>query len=68
MSLVMKARIELDRQCRTPAEESGLDVEDITVADIAYPRVTIKAMDVFQQQLVWLHLGRPGSFAVCEGW
>ena len=57
MSLVLKAHIELDRQCRTQAEEAGLDVENITVADIAYPLVTKRVMDVFQQQLIHVHNG-----------
>ena len=47
----MKAHIEVDRQCHTQAEEAGLDVENITVADIAYPLVTKRVLDVFQQHV-----------------
>ena len=40
MLLVLKAHKELDNQCRFQAESAGLEVENLSVADIAYPLVT----------------------------
>ena len=36
---------------------AGMKVDDITVADVAYPLITKKIMGVFQQQLVHLRNG-----------
>ena len=52
MVLVLKVHRELDSQCRAQAEASGMEVENLTVADIAYPLVTKRLVAVFQQQLV----------------
>ena len=38
---------------------AGMKVDDITVADVAYPLITKKIMGVFQQQLEMLHFGQP---------
>ena len=51
MVLVLKAHRELDSQCRAQAEAAGMEVENLTVADIAYPLVTKRVVGVFQQQL-----------------
>lgn len=40
MLLVLKAHKELDHHCRVQAEAAGMRVEDVTVADVAYPLVT----------------------------
>ena len=40
MLLVLKAHKELDNQCRSQAESAELEVENLSVADIAYPLVT----------------------------
>ena len=57
MVLVLKAHRELDRQCRTQAEAAGMEVDNLTVADIAYPLVTKRLMGVFQLQLVHVRNG-----------
>ena len=57
MVLVMKAHRELDIQCRNQAKAAGLEVEGLTVADIAYPLVTKRLTGVFQQQLVHVQNG-----------
>ena len=57
MVLVLKAHRELDSQCRAQAEASGMEVENLTVADIAYPLVTKRLVAVFQQQLVHVRNG-----------
>ena len=56
--LVLKAHKELDRQCRSQTEAAGMEVDNITVADIAYyPLVTKRMIGVFQQQLVHVRNG-----------
>ena len=57
MVLVLKAHRELDSQCRTQAEAAGLEVDNHTVADVAYPLVTKRLMGVFQQQIAHVHNG-----------
>ena len=52
MVMVLNAHRELDRQCRMQAEAAGMEVENLTVADVAYPLVTNRVMSVFQQQLI----------------
>ena len=52
MILVLKAHQELDNQCRTQAEAAGMDISNLTVADVAYPLITKRVTAVFQQQLV----------------
>ena len=52
MILVLKAHREIDSQCRSQAEAAGLEVDNLTVADIAYPFITKRVICVFQQQLV----------------
>ena len=47
MLLVLKAHKELDNQCRSQAEFAGLEVENLSVADIAYPLVTKSDRSVF---------------------
>ena len=56
MVLVLKAHRELDWQCRTQAEAAGMEVDNLTVADVAYPLVTKRLMGVFQQQLVHVRI------------
>ena len=51
------AHRELDIQCRNQAKAAGLEVEDLTVADIAYPLVTKRLTGVYQQQLVHIRNG-----------
>ena len=57
MVLVLKAHRELDSQCRSQAEAAGMEVNNLTVADVAYPLVTKRLMGVFQQQLVHVRNG-----------
>ena len=57
MVLVLKAHRELDFQCRSQAEAAGMEVDNLTVADVAYPLVTKRLTGVFQQQLVHVHNG-----------
>ena len=57
MTLVLKAHCEIDGQCRMQAEAAGLEVDDLTVADVAYPLVTKRVMGVFQLQLVHVRNG-----------
>ena len=40
MLLVLKAHRELDIQCRSQAESAGMQVENLTVANVAYPLIT----------------------------
>lgn len=55
MVLVLKAHRELDHQCHSQAKAAGMEVDNLTVADVAYPLVTRRLISVFQQQLV--HVG-----------
>ena len=57
MVMVLNAHRELDRQCRMQAEAAGMEVENLTVADVAYPLVTNRVMSVFQQQLIHVRNG-----------
>lgn len=57
MVLVFKTHRELDFQCRSQAEAAGMEVDNLTVADVAYPLVTKRLMGVFQQQLVHVRNG-----------
>ena len=57
MILVLKAHEELDQQCRTQAEVAGMEVDNLTVADIVYPLVTKRMTGVFQQQLIHMRNG-----------
>ena len=52
MILVLKANQELDFQCPSQAEAPGLEVDNLALADIVYPLVTQRVMDVFQKQLI----------------
>ena len=52
MVLVVKAHQELDHQCHSQAEAAGMEVDNLTVADVASPLVTARVISVFQQQLV----------------
>ena len=52
MILVVKAHRETDVQCRKQAEAAGMEVDNLTVADIAYPLITRRVTAVLQQQLV----------------
>ena len=52
MLLVLKAHMALDAQCRAQAEAAGMRVDDLTVADIAYPLITKRVVAVYEQQLV----------------
>lgn len=52
MILILKAHRELDSQCQSQAEAAGMEVDNLTVADVAYPLITSRVMGVFQQQLV----------------
>ena len=57
MILVLRAHREIDSQCRTQAEAAGMEVDNLTVADVAYPLVTRRLTGVFQQQLVHVRNG-----------
>ena len=57
MILVLKAHREIDAQCRSQAEAAGLEVDNLTVADIAYPLVKKRVICIFQQQLVHVRNG-----------
>lgn len=57
MVLVLKAHQELDRQCHSQAQAAGLEVDNLTVTDVAYPLVTRRLISVFQQQLVHVRNG-----------
>lgn len=57
MALVVKAHWELDFQCCTKAEAASMEVDNLTVTDVAYPLVTKRLTGVFQQQLVHVHNG-----------
>ena len=57
MILVLQAHRELDRQCRAQAEAAGMEVDNMTVADVAYPLVSKRVTAVFQQQLVHVRNG-----------
>ena len=46
MTLVLQAHRELDAQCRSQAAAAGLKVDELTVADVAYPLVTGRLMAV----------------------
>ena len=57
MIAVLNAHRELDCQCQKQAKAAGLSIDDITVADIAYPLITKRVMDVFQRQLIHVRNG-----------
>jgi hypothetical protein len=42
MLQVLQVHRELDNQCRLQAASAGMEVEDLTVADVAYPLITRK--------------------------
>lgn len=48
---------ELDSQCHSQAEAAGMEVDNLTVADIAYTLITKRVTGVFQQ-----------LFHFCNGW
>jgi len=54
MILVLKAHREPDLQCRTQAEETDMEVDNLTVANIAYTLVTKRLMGMLHQQLVYV--------------
>ena len=54
---MLKAHQEVDVQCRTQAQAAGIKVDNISVADVAYPLITRRLIGVFQQQLVHVHNG-----------
>ena len=54
---VLNAHREIDHQCHIQAEAAGMNVENLTVADVAYPLVTSRVMGVFQRQLVHVQNG-----------
>jgi len=57
MTILVNAHRELDRQCCVQAEAAGLKIENLTVADIAYPLISKRVVAVFQQQLFHVHNG-----------
>ncbi len=57
MMIVLNAHRELDCQSRNQAKAAGLNVDDVTVADIAYPLISKRVMDVFQRQLIHVRNG-----------
>ena len=57
MDLVLKAHQELDHQCHSQAQAAGLEVDNLTVTDVAYPLATRRLISVFQQQLVHVRNG-----------
>ncbi len=52
MVMVLNAHRELDNQCQSQAEAAGMIVENLSVADVAYPLITKRVIAVFQQQLI----------------
>lgn len=57
MTFVLKAHKELDNQCHAQAQAAGMEVDNISVADVAYPLITRRVIGVFQQQLVHVRNG-----------
>ena len=57
MTLVLNAHRELGCQCLIQAEVAGMEVNNLTVADVAYPFVTKRLVGVFQQKLVHIRNG-----------
>ena len=57
MTFVLKAHKELDNQCHAQAQAAGMEVDNISVADVAYPLITKRVIGVFQQQLVHVRNG-----------
>ncbi len=57
MEVVLKAHRKLDSHCRTQVEAAGMKVDNISVADVAYPLITSRLMSVFQQQLIHVRIG-----------
>lgn len=57
MTLVLNAHRELDRQCLIQAEAAGMEVDNLTAADVAYPLVIKRLAGVFQQQHVYVRNG-----------
>ena len=57
MTLVLKGHRELDKQCWRQTKEAGLQLDNLMVADIAYPLITSRVASVFQQQLIHVHNG-----------
>ena len=67
MILVLNTHHEIDSQCRLQAEAAGLEVDNLTVADIAYPLITksdrrLPAAPCLRPQR--LHLRRPRAPAI----
>lgn len=57
MRIVLNAHRELDNQCRLQAEAAGMKIDNVSVADIAYPLVNRRVISVFQQQLIHVQNG-----------
>ena len=68
MILVLKAHREIDAQCCMQAEAAGMKVDDLTVADVAYPLITRRVTAMFQQQLVHVWNGCISDDAIHESW
>ena len=63
--LVLKAHREIDAKCRMQAEAAGMKVDDLTVADVAYPLVTRTVTAVFQQHLIHVRNAIDNIVQVC---
>ena len=52
MMLIINAHRGIDQQCQAQAKASGMNTDNLTVADVAYPLVANTVMTVFQRQLI----------------
>ncbi len=57
MMLVLQGHRELDNQCRIQAEAAGMKISDLSVADVAYPLITKRVIEVFKLQLIHVRNG-----------
>ncbi len=55
--LVLQGHRELDNQYRIQAEAAGMQVSDLSVADVAYPLITKRVIEVFKLQLIHVRNG-----------
>ncbi len=57
MLLVFNAHREIDKQCYIQAQSAGLEVDNNTPANVAYPLIHKRVTTVFQQQLIHIRNG-----------
>ncbi len=55
--LVFNAHREIDKQCYIQGQSAGLEVDNITPANVAYPLINKRVTTVFQQQLIHIRNG-----------